>query len=390
MRLFLALSLIGSAASAAEIPDSWRCDAKKEARYWAGLQHVDQKKGPSWGQELYERLPTPFAWLVLYKNRDRDIAERRAPITRRWGEFEPFEKCAYFNHYSDEIHEKHREFEELVNWKQDGKLEKRLARLVDDKEDLVSAQEGPLLKRWRTRFATMLDWLELYGLEDEAGTLERARGIFIRIGRLKTAYLAFQQESGWFESRVRKRLGESLADAGFKDRLKREFRADGAMLALLDAPSGRERIVSDVAEALSKDWRNDRILGDGFEGRVAVLLRVMKRERKQAAHTAQVKEVRRKIREKKLSRRKAKRLVDGIEKDLRAEKILFPAGADAELLISLEEYRRGRTKLYPMAEEGTPREELVKAYLNLLKDVCVMHYTSIRYKKRVIKTLCGS
>jgi len=386
--LFLAM-LFAAPAKAVDIPDSWRCPAKKEALYWEGLKHIDAAKGPSWGQELYDKLPTPFAWMVLYANRDKDIAERRAPLTQRWGEFDAGEKCAYFNHYREQILERHREFEALAAWKQDGKLQKHLSKLVEDKAALVSEQEGPLLKGWRGRFTAMLDWLELYGLEDDAGTLERAHGVFILIGRLKTAFLAFQRESGWFEAQVRARLAEAAADAGFQPRLKAGG-ADDAMLALMKEASVRERIVRETAEALSKDWRNERILGSGFESGVAGILRQEKLDRMHAAETAQVKEVRRRIVEKKMSRKNAERMVDGIEKDLRSEKLTFPAGADSRLLLSLEEYRRGRTRLYPLAEEGAPREELLKAYLELLKEVCVTHYTSIRYKPRVIKTLCGS
>ncbi len=381
--LILPLLFLCSIVRAADIPDEWSCSKKEADRFWKGLQHIDVKKGPSWGQELYDKHPTPFAWLVLFKNRDRDIAERRAPLTQRWAEFSADEKCAYFNHYLDETLEKKRNFDELVGWKENGKISKRLLKLVEEKEDLVAAQEGPLLKEWRTRFAAALDWLEIYGLEDEAGTKERARGIFIRISRLKTAYLAFQQESGWFEAQVRVRLNTALADAALAQRFPKNLHA------MLSDPAVQERVVEDIAEALSKDWRNERILGDQFEFRLATVLRLIIRERKATVQTAKVREVRRVITQKKLSRKKAKRLVDGIEKDLKKENIVFPAGADAELLISLEEYRRGRLKLYPLAEEGKPREELVKEYLNLLKDVCIAHYTSIRYKKRVIKTLCG-
>ncbi|PCI34681.1 MAG: hypothetical protein COB53_11725 [Elusimicrobia bacterium] len=381
--VILPLLFWGPAVQAADIPDEWRCNEKRINRFWEGLKHIDPKKGPAWGEELHEKLPTPFAWLVLYKNRDRDIAERRAPLNRRWTEFSVAEKCAYLRQYFPETIEKKKEFDELVGWKEDGKLSKRLTKLVDDKEDLVAAQESLLLKEWRTRFAGTLDWLEVYGLEDEEGTRERARGIFIRISRLKSAYLAFQQESGWFESRVRLRLDDALADADLKSRIPRSVKG------MLVRPEVQTRVIHDIAEQLSKDWRNERILGDQFEFRLVSVLRLMKREKKASVHTAKVKEVRRVITQKKLSRKKAERLVDGIEKDLKKENIVFPGGADAQLLISLEEYRRGRKKLYPMAEGGQPRENLVKSYLQLLKDVCVTHYTSIRYKKRVIKTLCG-
>jgi hypothetical protein len=43
-----------------------------------------------------------------------------------------------------------------------------------------------------------------------------------------------------------------------------------------------------------------------------------------------------------------------------------------------------------VAAQAAPDLEKLKAdYLGMLAEVCVTHYTGIRYKPSVIKTLCG-
>ena len=111
----------------------------------------------------------------------------------------------------------------------------------------------------------------------------------------------------------------------------------------------------------------------------------------EATASAKAGEVRRSADEQKAALKRAEAQVEKIEAELKAGKVVFQPSADPALLLSLDEYRHGKRRLADgIAAQAEPdREKLKTAYLEMLADVCVTHYKSIRYKPSVIKTLCG-
>lgn len=375
--LRLALLLAALPAAAVEIPPSWRCPKREETAYWKGLKSVAEAAGPAWGETLGEAVPAPFLWLVLYKNRDRDVAERRAPLDQRWAEFSAEEKCAYFRHYMKEAVQRKAEFDALSGWKQDGGLLKRVARM--DRAEVAAAQDAEPLKGWRARFEAMAGWLDAYGLREEDRSLERAHGVFIKVSQLEKARLDFLLESRWFEAKVRRRMDEALKERP-------------SLAAALADPTAREAVTSELVQQLSKDWTNERILGAELEGRALEALKAYQRGQAVQAESQKAEAVQKATEERRAALKRAEAVVERLEGELKSEKLQFDAGADPELLVSLEEYRQGKLKLAEdIAAKGEPGDaELKKRYLGLLRSVCVTHYTSIRYKAEAVKTLCGS
>ncbi|MEE8424708.1 MAG: hypothetical protein V3S11_02705 [Elusimicrobiota bacterium] len=380
----LALAL-AAPALAVEIPPSWRCVKKELGIHWRGEPLIDPKAGPNWGERMGKAAHTPFIWLVIYQHRDRDVAERRAPIDQRWKNFNPHEKCSYFKHYLDEAAAKKAEFDALIGWKNNGKLTKATRKLSP--ETVMAAQNDELLKSWRKRFDKMQLWLEGYGMKEGDANLEAARGILFNLGRLKVAHLDFRRASGRFEAKVRIKFAEEFAKPEeFRDRLL--GLAARKAVALLNEPKELEAVIGDFSEQLAKDPDNEIILGSDFDRRLVLSLEARLYARKQRADIAKVAQTRKKIAARKAALKAAEARVDAIERLLKEEKLMFPGEADPLLLISLEEYRQGRKNLYPIAMKPAGLEELKTAYLNLLKNVCVVHYTSIRYKKKLIGLLC--
>lgn len=387
-----ALLLFGiSTAFAAEIPDKWRCGEGKENAFWKNAPEVSQKKGPVWGVKLDARVPAPFIWLVIYKNRDRDIAERRAPIEQRWRSFRPDEKCAYVKRYLPEAVEREREYIDLILWRRDKKLKKLIKKM--DGEDVVRAQKSSRLKRWRKRFERMLGWIELQGLRDEGRERERALGIFPKIKRLNDAYMDFKVTTGHHEALVRIRFAERMRDlAAWKKALKAEQWASKRSLAFLDDEAARERVIGDISDYLSKDPENERVLGRDFDKLVVRTLRLLKRDEVHEAAKTRVEDIRRADRARKAAVRKIESRLEKLQGELMREEWSFGGDADPEILVGLQEYRKGKTAIavrYGAAGEVPEEAELKKAYLRLLLDVCVTHYTSLRYKKKLVRILCG-
>ncbi|MBI5594763.1 MAG: hypothetical protein HY928_01600 [Elusimicrobia bacterium] len=376
MRALLLLLLLAPGAPAVEIPDSWRCRKGDESAHWKGMKLIPEAPGPNWGEQLNEKAPSPFIWLAVYKDRDRDVAERRAPITQRWGEFEPDEKCAYLAHYAKAAAEKKEEYDELVSWKQDSGLLKRLQRVKP--EEVIAEQERDALKGLRARFDAMRAWLSDFGMRDDDPPTERAWGVLMKLSVLETAHLEFLRESGHFTAMARARVQDAVKE-------------QGPAAELLKDPAVVETVVADIADQLSKDWRNERILGSDFERRVRESIAGIERAKAAAAANAKVEAVQRTIKERKEARKRAEAVVERLEGELKSEKLVFDAGADPALLVGLEEYRRGKRRLYELLEQKgeTDAAGLKAAYLELLREVCVTHYQSIRYKESVIKTLCG-
>lgn len=361
------LAFCAGPASAIELPDSWRCSASEETRYWKGLKQVSPTVGPNWGEKLVEEVPTPFLWLSIYKDRDRDVAERRAPINQRWADFNGPEKCAYVRHYLPEAAAKKKEFDALAEWRKDEGLLKRYQKLVGD--EIIDIQDKEPQKSMRARYETLHTWLTEYGLREDEPTLERALGVFIRLSRLEAAQLDFMRESGWFRAQVRTRFKTvSVPD-----------------------PLAREAAIEDLSQQLSRDWRNENILGADFDRRLARALKDYERGKAVEAASAKAGEVRRSADEQKAALKRAETQVEKVEGELKAGKVVFQPSADPSLLLSLDEYRHGKRRLADgIAAQAEPdREKLKAAYLEMLADVCVTHYTGIRYKPSVIKTLCG-
>lgn len=366
---FLAVLLaLGAAdAGAVELPDSWRCSSSEETRYWKGLKQVSPTTGPNWGEKLVEEVPTPFLWLTIYKDRDRDVAERRAPINQRWADFTGPEKCAYVRHYLPEAAAKKKEFDALAEWRKDEGLLRRYQKLVGD--EVIDIQDKDPQKAMRARYEALHAWLTEYGLREDEPTLERALGVFIRLSRLEAAQLDFLRESGWFRAQVRSRF--KTVD--------------------VPDPAAREAAIEDISQQLSRDWRNETILGADFDRRLARALKDYERGKAVEAASAKAGEVRRSADEQKAALKRAEAQVDSLEGELKKGKVVFQPSADPALLLSLEEYRHGKRRLADgIAAQADPdREKLKAAYLEMLADVCVTHYKSIRYKPTVIKTLCG-
>lgn len=380
----LALAL-AAPALAVEIPPSWRCAKKELGSHWKGESLIDPRTGPNWGERMGNKAHTPFIWLVIYQHRDRDVAERRAPIDERWQDFSSQEKCSYFKHYFYESASRKSKFAALIAWKGNGKLSKLTSRL--NPETIVSAQNGPELKSWRKRFEKMQLWLEGYGLEEGKANLEAARGILFHLRRLKIAHLNFRRASGHFEARVRTKFAEEFAKPEeFRDRLLGLAARKAA--ALLNEPEELEAVIGDLSAQLAKDPENEIILSSDFDRRLILSLEARLYARKQRADIAKVAQTREQIAAQKAALKAAEARVDAIERLLKEEKLTFPGEADPLLLISLEEYRQGRKDLYPIAMQPGGLEELKADYLGLLKNVCVVHYTSIRYKKTLIRLLC--
>lgn len=382
MTAWVLAALLLPAAHALEIPSDWHCSKGQEGSYWKGMKQIPQEAGPNWGEPLNESAPSPFIWLAIYKERDRDIAERRAPITQRWQEFSPEERCAYFKHFSKEAALKKREYDALANWRQDGGLLKRLGRPKGD--EVTLAQDKEPLTGLRGRFAAMRAWLADYGMRDDAPDAERAVGVLVKLGLLEVAQLDFLAESGHFHARVRIRLVEALKDKG-------ALGAGPQLLALLDDPMVRERVIDDLWRQLAKDSRNETILGGDFPRRLLEALEAQRRQRIVEAASAHAGVVQRSAKERQAARKRSEALVERIERELKDEKLLFGAAADPALLLSLEEYRQGKKGLYDLIEAKAEPDlaGLRAAVLRLLGEVCVTHYRSIRYKAEVIKTLCG-
>jgi hypothetical protein len=354
-------------AGAVEVPDSWRCSASEETRYWKGLKQVSAERGPNWGDRLVDEMPTPFVWLAVYKDRDRDVAERRAPINLRWADFSGPEKCAYLRHYKAEAEAKKKEFDALVEWRKDEGLLRRYQKLKGD--EVIEAQDKEPQKSMRPRYEAHHAWLTEYGLREDEPTLERSLGVFIRLSRLEAAQLDFLRESGWFRAQVRTR---------FKT-------------AAVPDPAAREAAIEDLSNQLSRDWRNESILGADFERRLAQALKDYERGKAVEAASAKAGEVRRSAEEQRAALKRAEAQVDAVEAELKKGRLVFPPSADPALLLSLDEYRKGKRRLADgVAAEAAPDPaKLRAAYLELLAEVCVTHYTGIRYKPSVIKTLCG-
>jgi hypothetical protein len=386
MRPWLLYLLLATPASAVEIPPDWVCSKKELGRHWQGMRLIDPKEGPNWGDKM-DRVPTPFMWLVIYQHRDRDVAERRAPINMRWKEFIGREKCAYFKNYSPEATQRQREYNELVNWKSDDKLVKNLNDLSS--AEIVAAQEGKTISSWRKRFGKMRLWLEGYGLKEGDSNLEAAQGIFVRLGRLKVAHLDFQRASGHFAALVRLRFDSTRENAAEFSKALTSQGATSAHLALLNSGLQLERVIEDLSEQMAQDPDNRHILGKDFFRRVAASLASIEREKSQRAHSAKVVDTIEQIAARKRAVKLAEAAVDKLEARLKEEKLLFPADADPQLLVSLEEYRRGRRELYPLAMSDAGAEQLEARYLGLLRNVCITHYKSIRYKQKLINLLCG-
>jgi hypothetical protein len=355
-----------------EVPAGWRCEKGQEAAYWKGLKTISETAGPNWGEQLSDEAPSPFIWLVLYKNRDRDVAERRAPLTQRWAEFTGDEKCAYIRHYLKDAVAKKREYDALANWKQDEGMVKRLQKL--GKDEVVEAQDKEPLKGWRTRFDLMHVWLSEQGLREDDATLERAYGVFIKLSLLETARLQFLLDSGYFSAQVRARF------------------AKPGLTVKLDDPAAREAVIADLAEQLSKDWTNEKILGSDFERRVSEALKAFKRLQAVQAASARAEQVQRSAEEQRAAFKRAEAYAGRFEAEIKGEKFVFDSAADPALLITLEEYRQGKRKLAEAlaGQPGEPDKEKLRAsFVGLLRDVCVTHYVSIRYRAEVVKTLCG-
>lgn len=363
----LALLLSAAPAAAVELPDSWRCPKSDEARYWKGLKQISPEKGPNWGDKLTDEVPTPFLWLAIYKDRDRDVAERRGPINQRWADFTGSEKCAYVRHYLPEAVAKRKEFDSLAEWRKDEGLLKRYQKLKGD--EVIDIQDKDPQKANRARYEAMHAWLTDYGLREDEPTLERAAGVFIRLSRLEAAQLDYLRESGWFRAQVRTR---------FKT-------------ATVDDPLAREAAIEDLSIQLSRDARNESILGSDFDRRLAHALKDYERGKVVEAASAKAGQVKRSAEEQKAALKRAEAQVDSVEAELKKGKLVFQPSADPSLLTSLDEYRKGKRKLADgVAAETQPNLEKLRAsYLELLAEVCVTHYTGIRYKPTVIKTLCG-
>ncbi|TBR16919.1 hypothetical protein EPO15_18110 [bacterium] len=359
--------LLCAPAAAVELPDSWRCKDSEVGRYWKGVKQVSAAYGPNWGEKLVEEVPTPFVWLAIYKDRDRDVAERRGPINTRWADFTGPEKCAYLRHYLPEADAKKKEFDSLAEWRKDEGLLRRYQKLKGD--EVIDIQDKEPQKSTRARYEAMHAWLTDYGLRDDDATLERAAGVFIRLSRLEAAQLDYLRESGWFRAQVRTR-----------------FKA-----AAVADPLAREAAIEDLSNQLSRDWRNESILGADFDRRLAQALRDYEREKAVEAASAKAGEVRRSAEEQKAAFKRAEAQVDSVEAELKKGKLVFQPSADPALLLSLEEYRQGKRKLADgIAAQAQPDHgKLQAAFLEMLADVCVTHYTGIRYKPSVIKTLCG-
>lgn len=376
MRALSLVLLLSCGAAAVELPDSWRCRKGTEADPWKGMKLIPEAQGPNWGEQLNEKAPSPFVWLSIFKDRDRDVAERRAPITLRWGEFEPAEKCAYLTHYAKAAAEMKEEYDELVSWKQDSALLKRLQRIKPD--EVIAEQGRAPLASLRARFDAMHAWLTDYGMREDDPPTERAWGVLMKLSLLETAHLEFLRESGHFTALTRARV---------QDAVKEQGPASG----MLKDPAVVETVVSDIADQLSKDWRNEKILGSDFERRVRESVAGIERAKAAAAANAKAEAVQRTIKERKEARKRAEAVVERLERELKSEKLVFDAAADPALLVGLEEYRQGKRRLYDLLEQKGEADAgaLKAAYLDLLREVCVTHYRSIRYKETVIKTLCG-
>lgn len=367
MRAAVLAFVLAAPAFAVEIPEAWLCKEAEVGRYWKGVKQVSQANGPNWGENLVDAAPTPFVWLAIYKDRDRDVAERRAPINLRWADFTGPERCAYLRHYLPEAEAKKREFDALAEWRKDEGLLRRYQKLKGD--EVIDIQDKDPQKANRARYEAMHAWLTEYGLRDDDATLERAAGVFIRLSRLEAAQLDYLRESGWFRAQVRTRFKTaSVAD-----------------------PLAREAAIEDLSNQLSRDWRNESILGADFERRLAQALKDYEREKAVEAASAKAGEVRRSSEEQKAALKRAEAQVDAVEAELKKGKLVFQPSADPALLLSLEEYRQGKRRLADgIAAQAAPdRAKLQAAYLEMLADVCVTHYTGIRYKPSVIKTLCG-
>lgn len=365
--LAAAVLALGARAAAIELPDSWRCPASEEACYWKGMKQVSPTVGPNWGEKLVDEVPTPFLWLAIYKDRDRDVAERRGPVNLRWADFTGPEKCAYVRHYLPEAAAKKKEFDALAEWRKDEGLLKRYQKLVGD--EVIDIQDKDPQKSMRARYEALHAWLTEYGLREDEPTLERALGVFIRLSRLEAAQLDFLRESGWFRAQVRTRFKTvSVPD-----------------------PLAREAAIEDLSTQLSRDWRNENILGADFDRRLARALKDYARAKEVEAASAKAGEVRRSADEQKAALKRAEAQVERVEAELKGGKLVFQPSADPALLLSLEEYRHGKRRLADgIAAQAEPdREKLKAAYLEMLAGVCVTHYTGIRYKPSVIKTLCG-
>lgn len=363
----LLMLLAGLSAGAVELPDSWRCSASEETRYWKGLKQVSPEKGPNWGERLVDEVPTPFLWLAVYKDRDRDVAERRAPINLRWADFTGPEKCAYVKHYLPEALARRKEYDALADWRKDEGMLRRFQKLKGD--EVIEAQEKEPQKSMRPRYEAMHAWLTDYGLRDDDPSLERAQGVFIRLSRLEAAQLDFLRESGYFRAQVRARFKTAeVAD-----------------------PAAREWAIEDLSNQLARDWRNERILGDDFERRLKASLEDHARAKADEAASAKAGEVKRTAEEQRAALKRAEAQVERLEAELKKGKVVFEPSADPALLMSLDEYRHGKRRLSEgVAAQSAPDLEKLKAdYLGMLAEVCVTHYTGIRYKPSVIKTLCG-
>ena len=376
MRALALILMLAPSAAAVEIPDSWRCRKGEESASWKGMKLIPEAQGPNWGEQLNDKAPSPFIWLAIYKDRDRDVAERRAPITQRWGEFDPAEKCAYLSHYAREAARKKGEYDGLASWKQDSGMLKRLQRIKP--EDVIGEQGREPLKGLRSRFEAMHAWLTDYGMRDDDPPTERAWGVLVKISLLETAHLEFLRESGHFTAMARARVQEAVEEPG-------------PVGGLLTDPAVVETVVSDLADQLSKDWRNEKILGSDFERCVRESIAGIERAKAAAAANAKVEAVQKSLKERREARKRAEAVVERLEAELKSEKLVFDAAADPALLVGLQEYRSGKRRLYEMLEEKGESDgaALKTAYLELLREVCVTHYQGIRYKAEVIKTLCG-
>ncbi|MBI3298454.1 MAG: hypothetical protein HYZ75_09845 [Elusimicrobia bacterium] len=377
----LALLLV-PAARAVDIPEDWRCSKGEVGLHWKGMRQIPQTTGPNWGEPLNENAPTPYVWLAIYKERDRDIAERRAPIFQRWSEFTPAERCAYLKHFAKEAQARKREYDALTGWRADGGLGKKLAKPKGD--EVIAVQDKEPLAGMRARFDAMRAWLSDNGMREDVPDSERAVGVLIKLGLLEVAALEFLIESGHFQAKVRIRFQAALKD-------KEALELEPELAKLLDDPAVQSRVIDDISLQLAKDWRNETILGGDFERRLREALEAARRQRVVEAASARAGQVQRSASERKALRKRTEAQVEKLEGELKDEKLLFPAAADPQLLVSLEEYRQGKRALYELIESKADisLEELRAAELKLLKEVCLTHYRSIRYKAEVIKTLCG-
>lgn len=384
-----ALLAAAGLALAVELPDSWRCPKEGERVYWEGVRAIPAESGPRWGAKLNDKISSPFIWLVIYQHRDLDLAERRAPIEQRWNAFTPDEKCAYLSHYAGEAAGREKEYAALLAWRQDRKLQGVIADL--DGGSVAAAQEGERLKDWHARFAKTKEWIEREGVRDEGEGegRERAWGVFSKLGLLDAAYWGFKQASGHYEALVRRRAAELFADLKALGAALAARGAKPELVALLEEEPAREHAIRDLSDQLSRDPDNPRLLGTEIEPRLIESLRALKIQRDQRATKEKAEAFRLDAEQRQAALRKAEAAVAQLEQDLLEGKWEFGADADPKLLVGLEEYRQGRKELYALLKAETDAAKLRDAYRGLLRRVCETHYTSLRYKRKLIDLLCG-